>query len=263
MDEKTNGKIYGVIALKGGVGKTTVVENLGATFAKDFQKKVLIVDANFSTPHLGLHIGIIDPTHTLHSVLNEEYPVYQAIYHHELGFHVIPGKLSSPPTNINILKQKIEPLRRIYDIILIDSSPSLDKEILAAMIASDELLVVSSPDYPTLSSTIHAVNVAKREDTPIRGIILNKVRSKRFEISSRDISKASEVKVLAKIPENVKVLSALSQMIPIVVRYPSHEVSKSYKELASLLLDIPAKKSRISRLKDKFQSKKKEVENYD
>ncbi len=254
-------RVYGIIALKGGVGKTTVVENLGATFVKDFQKKVLVVDANFSTPHLGLHIGMINPTHTLHSVLNGEYPVYDAIYQHDLGFHIIPGKLSSPPTNVKILKDKIEPLREIYDVILIDSSPSLDKEMLATMLASDELLVVSSPDYPTLSSTIHAVNLAKQQNAPIRGIILNKVRNKRFEISSRDVAKASEVKVLASLPENIKVLSSLSVMTPVVVKYPSQDVSKAYRDLASSLLDIPKKKSRFSKIKERL--KKKEVEEGD
>lgn len=255
-------KIYGVIALKGGVGKTTVVENLGATLTKDFDKKVLIVDANFSTPHLGLHVGIVSPTHTLHSVLNDEYPVYEAIYQHELGFHIIPGKLDSPPTNINILKEKLEPLRDIYDIILIDSSPSLDKEILATMIAADELLVVSSPDYPTLSSTIHAVNIAKREDTPIKGIVLNKVYKKRFELGQRDISKASEAKVLATIPNNIKVLSALSAMTPVVVKYPSQDVSKSFRDLASTLLGIPKKRSAVSKLKSKLKEKKKKESEY-
>ncbi len=253
-------KIYGVIALKGGVGKTTVVENLGATLAKDFHRKVLIVDANFSTPHLGLHVGVINPTHTLHSVLNNEYPIYEAIYQHELGFHLIPGKLSPPPTNVRILKEKLSPLRDVYDVILIDSSPSLDKEILATMVAADELLVVSSPDYPTLSSTIYAVNIAKNENTPIRGIILNKVRNKKFEITSRDIAKASEVKVLAKLPENIKVLSALAEMIPVTVRFPSQDVSKSYRKLASTLIDAQEKKSGISKITSRLNKKRKGVE---
>ena len=33
-------KIFGVIALKGGVGKTTVVSNLGTSLARDYGKRV-------------------------------------------------------------------------------------------------------------------------------------------------------------------------------------------------------------------------------
>jgi len=64
-----DGKIIGVISLKGGVGKTTTVANLGASLAKDFNKKVLVVDANFSAPNLGLHLGLVDPKTTIHDVL--------------------------------------------------------------------------------------------------------------------------------------------------------------------------------------------------
>ena len=38
MNEK--GKIIGIISLKGGVGKTTTVANLGATLSSEFNKKV-------------------------------------------------------------------------------------------------------------------------------------------------------------------------------------------------------------------------------
>ena len=66
----TDAKVFGIIALKGGVGKTTVVANLGAALAQEFHKRVLLVDANFTTPHLGLHVGMVRPSHTLHNVIN-------------------------------------------------------------------------------------------------------------------------------------------------------------------------------------------------
>ena len=46
------GKVLGVISIKGGVGKTTLVSNLGASLANDFKKKVLLIDANFNAPNL-------------------------------------------------------------------------------------------------------------------------------------------------------------------------------------------------------------------
>lgn len=231
-----NPKVIGVIALKGGVGKTTVVANLGAALANHYNKKVLIVDANFSTPHLGLHVGIVNPDHNLHPVLNDEYSIYEAIYQHELGFHIIPGQLAPNGVNSLALAEKIAPLRDIYDVILIDSSPSLNDEIAATMGASDELIVVSSPDYPTLSSTLHAVNLARDRDVKIRGIVLNKVRKKKFELTARDISGASEVKVLANFPDSLKVLAATSKMTPVVCYAPKEDISHAYKKFAGSLI---------------------------
>lgn len=238
-------KVLGIIALKGGVGKTSVTANLGAAISGEFNKKVLIVDANFSTPHLGLHLGIVNPKFSLNSVLNDEYPIYEAIYQHPLGFHVIPGSISQRPINPLVLKEKLEPLRDIYDVILIDSSPSLNDEMYATMAASDDLIVVSSPDYPTLSATLQAVKLAKSKKAPIKGIVINKVRRKRFELSARDIAKASEIDVLATLPDDVNVLAALAEMQPVISFKPNRDVSIAFKKLAASLIGERYKKPKL------------------
>ncbi|MBW2980817.1 AAA family ATPase [Candidatus Woesearchaeota archaeon] len=231
-----SGKIVGIIAIKGGVGKTTTVSNLGAVLAKEFGKKVLLVDANYTAPNLGLHLGIVKPEVTLHDVMRNKVPVSQAIHEHELGFHIIPSALAGRKVNAFKLKEKISHLKELYDVILIDSSPALNEEILSTMIASDELFVVSSPDYPTLSCTMHAVRIAKRKRTPITGIILNKSRNKKFELNVGEIEDATGVPVLATLPDDVKVLEALSEMKPASIRSPKRDVSVEYKKLAASLI---------------------------
>jgi septum site-determining protein MinD len=250
-------KVFGIVALKGGVGKTTAVSNLGASLVRDYGKKVLMIDANFSTPHLGLHLGLLTPKYTLHHVLNDNHSIFEAIYQHELGFHIIPGKLAPFETSPMALRDSLDQLRDIYDVILIDSSPSLNDEMYATMAASDELLVVSSPDYPTLSSTIHAISVAKQKGTKINGIIINKAYKKRFELSKRDIEDASGSKVLAIIPENFKVLSALSRMTPVVHNFPRQNVSVEYKKLAGSLVGEKPKRKRLFGRKKKVKKKVK------
>jgi septum site-determining protein MinD len=255
-------KVFGIIALKGGVGKTTVVANLGAALAQEFHKRVLLVDANFTTPHLGLHVGMVRPSHTLHNVINNEYPIYEAIYQHPIGFHIIPGSLLPVDINPITLKEKLEPLREIYDVILIDSSPSLNDEMAATMAASDELIVVSSPDYPTLSSTLYAIKVAAKKNVPIRGVVINKMRNKKFELSPRDMAKAVEIDILATLSDEDKVLEALSEMIPVVAHTPKHEISINYKKLAGSLIDeeyqSPVKKAihKLIKTKNKKGGKK-------
>ena len=255
-----DGKIFGVVALKGGVGKTTVCANLGTALATEFDKKVLIIDANFSTTHLGLHVGIVNPEHSLHKIIEDEYSVFEGIYEHALGFHIIPGMLDLEGLDYHKLKEKIEPLKEYYDYIIVDSSPSLNQEMAATMSASDEVLVVSSPDYPTLSSTLHAIKIAKEQGTDIRGIILNKVRKKRFELNPKDISEASDVKVLASIPDEIKVQAALAKMIPIVSFSPTNEVSHIYKKLAAALAGEKYKKSLFGRKMKKKKDEKDEKE---
>ena len=227
-------KVIGVLSLKGGVGKTSSVFSLGAALSS-LGKKVLLVDANFSSPNLGIHLNIIDPEYTLHHVIGDNLTIHSAI--HELeDFHVLPSsvfphKLVDPLE----LKKKLKDVKKLYDFILIDSSPALNRETLAAMTASDELFVVSTPDFSTLSMTLKAIKLAKQKGTPISGLILNKVYNKKFELSLDNIEKTGEVPILAVIPHDVNVLRAQANFMPAVHHRPNANSSLEYRRLASCL----------------------------
>lgn len=257
------GKTIGVVAIKGGVGKTTVALNLGAVLATEFNKKVLIVDANFSAPNLGLHLGIVKPEKTIQDVLKERCSLPNAIVHHDLGFDLVLGSLNEWRTKYSHkLKQKLAPLKEWYDYIILDSSPNLNDEVFATIMASDELLIVTSPDYPTLSCTMHAAKVAKKRNTPVTGLVLNKTRNQKFELTIPEIEDAANVPVLATIPDDILVLKALSQITPTTLHTPMHDVSIRYKQLAALLsgenYKDPRMMSKIKSFFSRITGKKKQ-----
>lgn len=229
------GKSIGILSLKGGVGKTSVVVSLGDALAS-FGKKVLLVDGNFSAPNLGLHLNIIDPEITLHDVLNRTSSINDSISNLE-NFDVIPSKIF---TNMKInpfdLRDKLKSLKKKYDIILIDSSPNLNEATLAVMLASDEIFIITTPDCPTLSTTLKAVKLAKQRGIPISGLILNKVYNKGFEISLDDIEKIIELPVLAVIPHDLNFSRALSEFTPLPSFKPNSRASIEYKKLAGALI---------------------------
>jgi len=229
-------KVIGIIAIKGGVGKTTTVANLGAILSKEFNKNILVVDANFSAPNLGLHFGITSPEKTLHDVLLNKSNINDAIIEYSDNFHILPSAFLSRKINPFKLKQNIDKIKSNYDIVLIDSSPALNEEILSTMIASDELLVITSPDYPTLSTTLRAVRLAKQKKTPITGLILNRVRNKKFELTIQDIENASETPVLAVLPDDIKILESLSLTTPAAINFEKSNAVIEYKKLAAALI---------------------------
>jgi len=200
----TQGRIIGVISIKGGVGKTTTVSNLGAALSNLYNKKVLLIDANFTAPNLGLHLGVVNPKVTLHDVLSGKVNAIDSIYNHEFGFHIIPASLVNKQVDYMKLRDKIRVLKSYYDIILLDSSPNLNQEMLSTILASDELLVVTTPDYPTLSATMNAVRVAKQKKTPIKGLILNKVRNKKFELKIEDVPVKNRKGLIAYISQEMR-----------------------------------------------------------
>ncbi|MBD3354538.1 AAA family ATPase [Candidatus Woesearchaeota archaeon] len=246
------GKTLGIISIKGGVGKTTTTLNLGATIAHEFNKKTLIIDANFSAPNLGLHLGITDPETTIHDALLKKADMSDAIYEYDENLHIIPGALIGKKISPYILKEKLKKIKNNYDFVLIDSSPALNDEMLATMIASEKLLVVTSPDYPTLSTTMRAVRLAKQKKTPITGLVLNKVRKKKFELNLDDIEKATDTPVLAILPDDIKMLEALSKTKHIAEHAPKRNIVYELRHLASSLIGEDYQDKRFSRKLKRF-----------
>ena len=229
------GKVIGIVSLKGGVGKTSVVAALGAAIS-EFGKKVLLIDGNLSSPSLGLHLNIVEPRVTLHHVLNRTAQPSDAIYEYG-NLDIMPASIfENIDVNPLALRDKIKSLKRSYDIILIDSSPSLDEETLAVILAADQLITVTTPDHPTLSATIKAVKMAKNRGARISGIVLNKVHNKNFEIPIKDIEEILNVPVLAVIPYDTEVLNALYNMEPSTTFKPRSRGSIEYKKLAAVLI---------------------------
>ena len=247
------GRIVGIVSIKGGVGKTSCAANLGASLAKEFGKKVLLVDANFTAPNLGLHFGIVNPKYTIHDVLMDKIDITEAILDHQGEFHIIPASLVDKKINPFKLKHKLNRLRDNYDMIIIDSSPNLNEEMLSTMIASDELLVVTSPDYPTLSTTMRAVKLAQQKKLNISGLIVNKVRGKDFELSLKEIEEATGVPVLGVLPDDIRVQESIANTTDFTSRHPTTNVSVEMKKLAATMIGQEYQDPRFwSKVKSKF-----------
>ncbi len=228
------GKVIGILSIKGGVGKTTSAVSLAAALAS-FGKKVLIIDANFSAPNLGIHLNVIEPVKTIHHVLTDDANIEDVIHPLE-GFDIIPASVY-PKKQFDPLKlkDKVKKIKDKYDFVILDSSPSLNNETLATMLSSDELFVVSTPDFSTLTMTLKAIALAKKRGTPISGVIINKVYGKDFELSLENIEKTSEVPVLAVIPHDVNVLKSQAHFIPSTYFKPNSNSSFEYKKLAACI----------------------------
>jgi MinD-like ATPase involved in chromosome partitioning or flagellar assembly len=111
----------------------------------------------------------------------------------------------------------------------------MNDEVLSAMLASDELIVVTTPDYVTLSTTLRAIKLAKEKKTPIIGLVVNKAYGKDFELSLQEIEEASGVSVLAVLNHDTDVLKALSECVPSTMHDRSSNVNTEYRKLAAAL----------------------------
>lgn len=241
-------KTIGLIAIKGGVGKTTISASLAADLANNLNKKVLLIDANYSAPNLGLHMDIIEPDKTIHEVLANKSKIKNAI-HHRYGVDVIPGSyIADYSFNPLKLKHKIKKIKNNYDYVILDSSPSLNAEVLSTILASDHLFVVTTPDYPTLSCSIKAARLAKQRGRPISGIIINKVRDPKYELTLKEIESAIEIPVIAKLPDDKHAIRSAFLRVPIPVYNKKSNFSKEINAFSRAITGEKEKRSLLNML---------------
>lgn len=230
-------RIIGVVSGKGGVGKTTTVANIGVSLAHDYKKRVLAIDGNVTTSNLGIHLGFLYPPVTLHDVLEDKVPIDQAIYVHESGLHVIPASLSvKRKAYYERLKSKIAELAANYDVILIDGAAGIGNEVKATIMASDELLIITNPEIPAVTAAIKVSETAKDMNSQIRGVVVNKMRNKSYEVSTNEIESSCESEVISTIPEDSAVQESISKRVPVIQYNPRSHAAIEFRKLAASLI---------------------------
>ncbi len=147
-------KIITISNHKGGVGKTTTAINLGAGL-NSLGKKILLIDLD-PQANLSQSLGLINQDVNIYGALRGEYKL-QPIEVIK-GLDVIPSTLDLSGAEVEmsgeagreyILKELIQPLKKAYDYIIIDSPPSLGlltiNSLTMSFIENFTLMMGSSP----------------------------------------------------------------------------------------------------------------------
>ena len=253
-------RIIDVCSGKGGVGKTTVAANLGVALQK-FNKKVAVIDCNFTTSHLSLLFGMYSYPVTLNSFLKNEARIEDATYLHSSGLRVVPASLDfRDVVNVetNDLKQKLKNAFSNYDIVFLDSAPSLGKESLIALQASDEVLYVANPNVPSLVDIIKCNQViTSLENKPfILGIIVNRVKNKSYEIKNDEIAQFTEIPIIGIIPEDDKILESANKKTLVTLSKTDSSSSRAIFRIAAKISGIEYEYGFFDKIKRIFKKEK-------
>jgi len=231
-------KIYTIISGKGGVGKTTTAVNLGAALNK-FKEDVVIVDANLTTPNLGLYFGAPIVPVSLNHVLQGDAEIEEAIYEHESGTKIVPSSLSLKDfkkINPKLMKEVSKKLKKISEHIILDSSAGLGEEARTALEAGDEVIIVTNPDILSVTDALKAIKLAEELRKPVRGVIITRVKNTKIEMPLENIKEMLEVPVLGIVPEDESILESLVRKNAVIHTKPRSKAAKAYMDIAAKLL---------------------------
>jgi septum site-determining protein MinD len=248
-------KTYAIISGKGGVGKTTTAINLGVSL-NHLGEEVIIIDANLTTPNVGIHLGApIVPT-TLNHVLNKQAKIEEAIYEHESGTKIMPASLSlkeTEKTKYNKLPEITKKLKKITNHVLIDCAAGLGQEARAAINSSDEIIIVTNPEMAAVTDALKTIKLSEEMHKPIKGVIITRYKGNKTDMSLLNIKEMLESEILGIIPEDDKIKESQVMKNAIIYTHPKSQAAKTYMKTSQKFLgddvaiDIPVKLGIIGR----------------
>ncbi len=221
---------------KDGVGKSTIVANLGLALTKN-GVSTIVVDGDIEGASIGLLFGVDPSTPSIHDCLSGEMSCEEVIVE-KFGLKVIVGGIKIEQlVNISLdnFPKIIKDVSEKYGIVLVDSPAGLGNDTVTVLGSCQSVLLVLTPDINSLTNTLKTLAVAKKVGATILGAVVNRTAG-RFTIPSDKIEDLLKVKVLVEIGEDEKVQESLHHGVPIYEDDPKSEFSLKIKDIANQLI---------------------------
>lgn len=197
---------------KGGVGRTMIVANLGIALSS-LGKNTIIIDGSLTTPNLAILFKLENAVYTINDALAGEVPLRDILQNGPKGVKIAPAAVSLDQTKKANPERLHDVLRDLpkTDFVLIDAPVGIGCETVAAIRATQEVLLVATPDIASISDCMKTRIVAEFLGSSPIGIVLNRVRKEDFELSKNEIETIANLPILAENPEDKKVQLALQK----------------------------------------------------
>ena len=259
----SNARVITITSGKGGVGKSNVAVNLAIQLRKA-GNRVVIFDADFGLANVEVMFGSV-PQYNLSDVIYKGKGIREIITNGPMDIGFISGGSGVISLNnlcheqIMYLIHVLGELNEIADFIIIDTGAGISDQVLQFVLASPEVLLVTTPEPSSLTDSYSLLKAMYRnpnfsvEDTTIR-ILANKTNSKEEGMAVYNKLNSvvkqflqRELEFFGMIPQDAALEQAVRQQ-KIVSLYDSGAKStKAFEQLASRLLNgeqanAPAKK---------------------
>jgi len=235
------GKLVVIYSPKGGAGCSLVATNLAIALAQTTSQKVALVDASlqFGDAHVLLDL---QGQHTLADAVNRLDELDSDLLNvlmspHPSGIKVMaapPSPVISEIVKPEAFKRILAQLKRDFDYILLDTWRHLDDILLTAIDMATRILLLITPEMPSIKSAKQFFELAEELKLPLDRIdlVLNKV-VQRDGIRAEQIEGIIRHKILIQLdfePRGVR--QSINQGLPLILAQPNHPLAQSFRQLA-------------------------------
>jgi len=259
-------RVISVTSGKGGAGKTSFVINLAIALAQQ-QLNVYVIDADLGTANVDVLLGI-SSRYTIHNLVDgSKKNVRDIVVEGPGGIKIIPGGsgLQSltelPDEELNRVIEMFGSLDEDADVILIDTGSGISKNVVNFLLASDEVVVIVTPEPHSVTDAYALVKVLdeKKYPKPVK-MVFNMVESvdegknvarRILEVIGRFLD--IKPQPLWYIEKDDNVSRSIKQFKPLMHFNPNSAASKNIRTIAEKL--NPLKKAAIVSLMEAEEPK--------
>ncbi len=243
--ENVNGKVIGVYSLRGGAGVSTIATNLAAALPQLWNKDTVLVDLNLIAGQTALFLNM-PLKHTWADIadvpLGEiDIELIESIMMEKESHLSVLAAPGMPEVSERITGDKVNHilnlLRSRYDYVILDLPHDFSDSTLTGLEASDEILLVMTPELAGVRAAMIALHTFKQLDFQPEGIrlIANWTFSE-HGISIEKVENALHHKVELIIPHAEKeMMTALNFGTPVVLGAPESPLGSLFEDLAFAL----------------------------
>jgi pilus assembly protein CpaE len=242
------GRIVTVFSPKGGTGKTVLSTNVAASLAKHWGKRALLLDLDLQFGDAAIMLGL-EPEKTIYDLVtapgeldSEKLAGYTT--RHPSGLDILPAPLRPEDAELVTepkLARLLEVARESYDVIVVDTSPFFHGPMLATLDRTDELLLLTSLDVPTIKNVRLSLQTLELLSFPNDRVklVLNRANSK-VGMKPKEVESALEIPVRFEVPSDRAVPLAVNRGAPAVLGDGKADFSRAVRELAKALVTAQA-----------------------
>jgi chromosome partitioning protein len=244
------GLVYSIASQKGGTGKSSTSISVGAALARR-GKRVLLIDIDSqanSSKILISNYSDLRPSDTIYVTILERKPL--KVHSTSVSnLFIVPSHILLTKTDIELttaidhrearLKNALDTIKGDYDYVIIDCPPALSWLTINAFTASDYIIVVISPGYFELDSTIQIDKTIKEVKDFFNPAL--QMRGFLFTMSEPTVSTRTSLEVLRNaypehvlktiIPKNQDMSKALFKKMDIFAYNPDSKSAMAYQKL--------------------------------
>lgn len=240
--EVRSSNVITVAGAGGGVGCTSLAINLACVLAQDERNHVAIIDLDLALGDADVWLDII-PDYTIQDVAENitrlDYSLLKrSLTKHECGAFLLPRPVhmeDNPTITPEELRRVVALLKATFTHLVIDVSKSFGKLDLAAMEASDTVLLVTQLDLPCLRNVVRLLQFFEQQEDLLDKIkvIVNRLGLEDSQISTSKAVDTIGREVYWQIPNDyATMVESRNNGLPLLRHAQRAKLTKAIEQLA-------------------------------